>query len=58
MARREEVEWLERRSKEFLETAKYQIRKGFYGLACFSLEQALQLFLKSRLALRGVVYPR
>lgn len=54
----EEAKWLERRALEFLETSKFQEREGFYGLACFSLEQALQLFLKSRLLLRGVDYPR
>jgi HEPN domain-containing protein len=38
-----------RRSRDFLETAEYQISRGFYDLAVFSLEQALQLFLKAKL---------
>jgi len=41
VTRKDEVEYLLGRSKEFLETAKYKIDKGFYGLAAFSLEQAL-----------------
>jgi HEPN domain-containing protein len=58
MTRREEAEHLLTRSKEFLETAEYQIGKGFYGLAVFSLEQALQLFLKSKMLMSGIDYPR
>jgi len=42
--RREEEKRLLKMSKDFLETAEYQIGKGFYDLAAFSLEQALQLF--------------
>ena len=53
-----EVEYLLRRSKEFLETAKLQIERGMLALAALSLEQALQLFLKARLLERGVLYPR
>lgn len=58
MVKRDEVEHLERRAREFLKTADYQAGEGMYGLAIFSLEQALQLFLKSRLLLHGVDYPR
>ncbi|RLG03849.1 MAG: DNA-binding protein, partial [Thaumarchaeota archaeon] len=58
MAKREEVDHLARRAREFLKTAEYQTREGMYALAIFSLEQALQLFLKSRLILHGVDYPR
>lgn len=32
--------------------------RGFYDLAAFSLEQALQLFLKAKLLAEGVEYPR
>ncbi|RLE71878.1 MAG: DNA-binding protein [Thermoprotei archaeon] len=42
----------------FLETARFQIDRGFYDLAAFSLEQALQLFLKAKLLEMGVDYPR
>ena len=58
MTRKEEEKHLIKRSKEFLETAEYQTGKGFYDLAAFSLEQALQLFLKSKVLAEGVDYPR
>lgn len=58
MTRRDEAEYLLERSKEFLQTAKYQIKKGFFSLAVFSLEQALQLFLKWKMLTSGVDYPR
>ena len=58
MVKRDEVEHLGRRAREFLKTADYQAGEGMYGLAIFSLEQALQFFLKSRLLLHGVDYPR
>lgn len=58
MSKRDEVEQLLRRSREFLETAKYQRDSGFYDLAVFSLEQSLQLFLKAKLLANGVDYPR
>jgi len=58
MTSRNEIQYLLMRSKEFLETAKYQLANGFYSLAAFSLEQGLQLFLKSKTLARGVDYPR
>jgi len=58
VTRREEEKRLLKRSKDFLETAEYQIGKGFYDLAAFSLEQALQLFLKAKVLAEGVDYPR
>ncbi|MEM1507962.1 MAG: HEPN domain-containing protein [Candidatus Bathyarchaeia archaeon] len=58
LTRREEAERLLERSKKFLETADYQIERGFYDLAAFSLEQSLQLFLKARLLEYGADYPR
>ncbi len=58
MSRKEEIEHLLSRSREFLETAKYQSSAGFYSLAAFSLEQSLQLFIKARLLENGVDYPR
>ena len=58
MSRKDESEHLAKRSKEFLETAEFQINKGLYGIAVFSLEQALQLFLKSKLLIAGADYPR
>jgi len=58
LVKRDEVEHLEKRAREFLKTADYQAGEGMYALAIFSLEQALQLFLKSRLLLHGIDYPR
>ena len=58
MTKREEYEHLLRRSREFYETAILQLEKGFYGLAAFSLEQSLQLFLKAKVLEKGVDYPR
>ena len=54
VTRQEEEKRLLKRSKDFLETAEYQIGKGFYDLAAFSLEQALQLFLKAKVLAEGV----
>ncbi len=54
----DEIQQLIRRSRMFLETARFQIDRGFYDLAAFSLEQALQLFLKAKLLEMGVDYPR
>jgi HEPN domain-containing protein len=56
--RGEEEKRLLKRSRDFLETAEYQISRGFYDLAAFSLEQALQLFLKAKVLVEGVDYPR
>ena len=58
MTKKEEYEYLLRRSREFYETAILQLEKGFYDLAAFSLEQSLQLFLKAKVLERGVDYPR
>ena len=58
VTRKEEEEHLLGRSKQFLETAEYQITRGLWGLAVFSLEQALQLFLKSRMLASGADFPR
>ncbi len=58
MTRKEEEENLLRRAKEFLNTAAYQKTKGYYDLAVFSLEQALQLFLKAKILAKGINYPR
>ena len=58
MSREEEEKRLLKRSSGFLETAEYQIGRGFYDLAAFSLEKALQLFLKAGLLAEGVEYPR
>jgi len=54
----EDYRYLVERSRRFYETALVQIDRGFYDLAAFSLEQALQLFLKALLLRLGVDYPR
>ncbi len=46
------------RSGEFLDTAEFQIGRGFYTVAAFSLHQSLELFLKAKLFSSGVEYPR
>ena len=58
MSRKDEAEHLLGRSREFLETAEFQVSRGLFGIAVFSLEQALQLFLKSRMLVAGADYPR
>lgn len=58
MTRREELKYLLERSRRFYETALIQVERGFYDLAVFSLEQALQLYLKAQLLKLGVDYPR
>ena len=47
-----EAELLNERSKKFLKEAEDDIKKGFWDLAAFHLEQALQLKLKFLLAKR------
>lgn len=54
----EEYMALIERYRRFLITAELQIDKGFYDLAVFSLEQALQLRLKAALLALGAAYPR
>lgn len=49
MARRDEVEVLRRRGVEFLEVAEKASADKKVDLACFMLEQAAQLYLKSAL---------
>jgi len=58
LTRLEEYESLLERSRRFCETASMQVKRGFYDLAAFSLEQGLQLYLKACLLKLGVDYPR
>ncbi len=58
MTRFEEYNYLLERSRKFFETAEMQFERGFHDLAVFSLEQALQLYLKACLLKLGVDYPR
>jgi len=52
----EEYKYLLERSRRFLETAELQLDRGFYDLAVFSLEQALQLYLKAYLLKLGLEF--
>jgi HEPN domain-containing protein len=54
----EEYKYLLERSRRFLETAELQLDKGFYDLAVFSLEQALQLYLKAYLLKLGLEFTK
>lgn len=54
----EECRILAERSRRFYQTAEDQIKRGYYDLAAFSLEQSLQLALKAMLLERGIAYPR
>ena len=56
--RLDEYNYLVERSRRFILTAEMQIERGLYDLAVFSLEQALQLYLKACLLKIGVDYPR
>jgi len=40
----EELEFFEKRSKEFYENATNPFKEGKYNLAAFNLEQSYQLF--------------
>jgi HEPN domain-containing protein len=53
VTRKEEEKRLLKRSRDFLDTSEYQTSKGFYDLAIFTLEQALQLFLKAKVMSEG-----
>ena len=53
-----EYQILKSRSEEFLDSAEYQLDKGYFTVSAFSFHQSLELFLKSRLLIRGVEYPR
>ena len=58
MTRKEEGKNLLKRSSDFLKTADYQADQGFYDLMTFSLEQALELFLKAKVLEEGIDFPR
>ncbi|MGC8961611.1 MAG: HEPN domain-containing protein [Candidatus Bathyarchaeia archaeon] len=51
--RKEEIEKLLRRSREFMSAAQFHYSRGFFDLAAFNLEQASQLFLKAKLLEAG-----
>lgn len=55
---RREVDTLKKRSAAFLEEARHALDRGFYDVACFLAEQALQLGLKARLLELLGEYPR
>lgn len=47
--RKEEVKILKERADAFLDTAAYNYRNGSYDLTAFNLEQAVQLYIKTKL---------
>lgn len=52
------VNFLKERADEFLENAKYLLRKEIYPLAAFNLQQTAQLYLKYYLLLKLKKYPK
>lgn len=54
----DEAEVLRERAHMFLENSRDLLRKGFYDLAVFSLEQYCQLILKYILLVKTGTYPR
>ena len=44
-----EIEFLKRRAKRFYENALYNFEKGYYDLAMFNIEQAIQLLVEAKL---------
>lgn len=58
MSKKEEEQSLLKRSRDFSETADYQINNHLFDLATFSLQQALELFLKSKILAQGAEYPK
>ena len=57
MVTKEVIEVLMKRSRRFLDLAKYNIEKGDYDLAAFNLEQGLQLYLKAEILKNGARFP-
>jgi len=53
-----QMDFLKKRAEEFLKTADYHLKEGFYHLTAFDLEQALQLYLKYFLFLKLKDYPK
>ncbi len=47
--RKEEVELFKGRAEAFLDSAAYNYRNRSYDLAAFNLEQAVQLFINTKL---------
>jgi HEPN domain-containing protein len=56
--RKEEVKILKERADAFLDTAAYNYRNGSYDLTAFNLEQAVQLYIKTKLLERIGEFPR
>jgi len=52
------ADFLLKRAKEFLIEAQEDIKKGFFNLAAFHLEQACQLYLKYYLFLKLADFPK
>ncbi|MHA1282589.1 MAG: HEPN domain-containing protein [Promethearchaeota archaeon] len=55
---KKEIQLLFQRAKNFLETAKYRLKKGDWDLTCFLSEQAAQLYVKASILEKGGELPR
>ncbi len=53
----DETKLLMQRSERFLENVKHNIEVGFLDIAAFSLEQSIELFLKSKVLERVGDFP-
>ncbi|AWR98540.1 HEPN domain-containing protein [Metallosphaera hakonensis] len=52
------MSFLKDRAEEFLDTAKYDLSKGYYNLTLFNVEQFIQLFSKYILYLKSGDFPK
>jgi len=56
--RKEEIEKFKQRAGAFLDTARYNLQNKTYDLAAFNIEQAVQLYVKTRLLESTGEFPR
>lgn len=56
--RKEEIEKFRQRAGAFLDTARYNFQNKTYDLAAFNIEQAVQLYVKTRLLELTGEFPR
>jgi len=56
--RKEEIEKFRERAGAFLDTARYNFQNKRYDLAAFNIEQAVQLYVKTRLLELTGEFPR
>lgn len=56
--RKEEIEKFKQRAGAFLDTVRYNLQNKTYDLAAFNVEQAVQLYVKTRLLELTGEFPR